>query len=242
MKNNRLAAITFGFTLMMGMTSAIAVPLYRGLTNPTQTPKEQGWTYLKTSLQTAPTAQATSSGTVLDSGSSQNYAGYFITAPFNLNRTDGYAISFSIKINSESHTKDNRSGFNVIVVSNKLSTETQPYAIELAFWENSAWAYNPDFSRAETVSINNKDTVRHFVLYVKGNSYQLFERVARSSKIASGAILQGSLRQYTGFTPPPGLPNPYTTPNLIFMGDETTSATANVSISNVFATEVKTIQ
>lgn len=231
-----IAAITVGLTLLMGAVSAHAVPLYQGLKTPNQTPDQQGWRYLKTPFPTAPSATATSNGTVLDSGNSRNYAGYFIQPPFNLDRTRGYAISFNIKINSESHSRDNRSGFNIIVVSNQLSSETQPYGIELAFWENSIWAYNPDFTRAENVSFNTKNAVHHFVLHIKDGQYQLFER------LSSGPILQGSLRQYTGYTPPAGFPNPYKTPNLVFMGDETTSATANVTISNVYATPTQTIR
>lgn len=236
-----LVAITTGLTLLVGTISATAVPLYQGLKTPNQTLDQQGWTYLHTSFSPAPSVTVSSSGTTLNSGNSQNYAGYFIQTsslkqPFNLDRTQGYAVSFNVKINSESHSKDNRSGFNLIVINNQLTNETQPYGIEIAFWENSIWAYNPDFSRAENVSFNTKDTVHHFVLYVKGSQYKLFERVSGSP------ILQGSLRQYTGYTPPRGYPNPYKTPNLIFMGDETTSATASATISNVYATPLQTIR
>ncbi len=231
-----LAALTVGLALLMGAISANAVPLYQGLKTPNQTPDQQGWRYLKTPFRTAPSATATTNGTVLDSGISKNYAGYFIQPPFNLDRTRGYAISFNIKINSEAHTKDNRAGFSVIVISNQLSTETQPYGLELGFWENKIFALNADASLGENISFNNKDTVRHFVLHIKGGQYQLFER------LASGPILQGSLRQYTGYTPPAGFPNPYTTPNLVFMGDDTTSGTAKVTISNVYATPTQTIR
>lgn len=231
-----LTALTVGLTLLMGTLSANAVPLYQGLKTPNQTPNQQGWRYLKTPFPTAPSATATSNGVVLDSGNSSNYAGYFIQPPFNLDRTRGYAISFNIKINSESHSRDERAGFSVIVVSNQISGETQPYALELGFWENRIFALNADASRGENISFNNKDTVRHFVLHIKDGRYQLFER------LANGPIMQGSLRQYTAYTPPRGFPNPYTTPNLVFMGDDTTSATANVTISNVYATPTRTIR
>lgn len=236
---NRLAAITFGFTLMMGVTSAIAVPLYQGLRNPTQTPKEQGWTYLGTRQQPAPTAQASTSGTVLDSGSPQNYAGYFIQSPLNLDRSgNGFAISFRVQINSETHNSNNRAGFSMIVVPNRLASEANsfPYAIELGFWTNSIWAQSAQFTRAESVSLDTTSAARDFVLYVQGNQYKLF------TKGSSTPILQGQLRQYTGFTPPPLFPNPYATPNLVFMGDDTTSATAKVTIGGVYASLAKQLR
>jgi len=231
---NLLAPITLGFTFLMGATAANAIPLYRGLKTPSETPSQQGWVYQNTPFPAAPTATPTSNGTILNSGNIQNYAGYFLNAPFNLDRTRGYTVSFSVQINSESHVKDNRAGFSLIVMSNQLDGETQPYGLELGFWEDSIWAQSADFARAENVAFNTKDTVHHFVLYVKGNQYKLFERNSYATP-----ILQGSLRQYTAFTPPPGFPNPYTTPNLIFMGDDTTSATANVTITRVYASPLR---
>lgn len=225
---NRLAAITFGFTLIMGMTSAIAVPLYQGLKNPTLTPKEQGWTYLGTRQQPAPTAQATSNGTVLDSGNIKNYAGYFIQAPFSLDRSgNGYALSFRLKINSESHVSDSRAGFSIIAMSAQAPGETQPYGVELGFWTDKIWALNQQAVRTETVSINTTVT-QDYLLYIQGNRYSLY------TKGSGTPILQGPLRQYTSYTPPPGFPNPYQTPNLIFMGDDTTSATGSATISAMY--------
>lgn len=227
-----LAAITLGFTLLMGATSASAIPLYRGLTTPSQTPKEQGWTYLFTPFPTAPSVTATTRGTILDSGATRNYAGYFLTSPSPVDRNTGYALSFGVQINSESHNSDNRAGFSIILVSNPLAGESQPYAIELGFWENSIWAQNVGFTRGENVSLNTQSAVKNYVLYIKDNQYKLYMQGSTTP------ILEGPLRQYTGFEPPAGFPNPYTTPNLIFMGDDTTSATANITLSRVYASPV----
>lgn len=235
---NFLAAIAVGSSLLVGAMSANAVPLYRGQITPNQTPDQQGWTYLKTPFPTAPTATATSSGTVLDSGATRNYAGYFFQtsssqqAPFELDRSgNGYALSFKVKINSESHTRDNRAGFSLITISKQLPGETQPFGIEMGFWTDSIWVLNADATRGETVSINTQ-VARNYLLYIQGNQYKLFIEGSKT------AILQGSLRQYTEYTPPAGFPNPYTTPNLIFMGDDTTSATANVTITQMYAAPV----
>jgi hypothetical protein len=231
-----LAAITVGCTLLLEATSASAIPLYRSLTIPSPTPDQQGWRYLKTPYPTAPSATATTTGgTILNSGNSRNYAGYFIQSPFMLERNAGYTVSFSVQINSESHSRDDRAGFSIIVTSNRQTTETQPFALELGFWTNSIWAYNANATRGESVSFNTQSAVTDYMLSIKGDRYWLF------TKGSVTPILQGSLRQYTSYTPPPGFPNPYTTPNLIFMGDDTTSATAQVTIRRVYASPVSLI-
>ena len=43
-------------------------------------------------------------------------------------------------------------------------------------------------------------------------------------------ILSGPVRDYTAFT---GFPDPYTTPNFIFFGDDTTSASASMNLRRV---------
>lgn len=213
--------------LVLSPASASAVTLYNGLSLPSQTPAQQGWVYQGTAIATVPTATATTNGTVLNSGNRTNYAGYFRQAVNVLNRTTGYSIQFSVKVNSESHSNNNRAGFNIIVVSDALVGETQPYGIELGFWTNSIWAQNVGFTRGENVAFNTRSAVNTYTLTVQNLNYKLY------ANGSSQPILQGSLRQYTGFTPPPGYANPYTTPNLLFMGDDTTSATSNVTITRV---------
>ncbi|HEY9623697.1 MAG TPA: hypothetical protein V6C78_25290 [Crinalium sp.] len=214
-------------SLVSSSTSASAVTLYNGLSLPNQTPAQQGWLYQGTSVSTAPSATATTSGTILNTGNRTNYSGYFKSSPNALNRSTGYSIQFGVRISSESHSNNNRAGFSLIVMSASAAGETQPYGIELGFWTNSIWAQNVGFTRGENAAFNTQSTVNTYTLSVQGLNYKLY--VNGSSK----PILQGALRQYTGFTPPLGYPNPYTTPNLIFMGDDTTSATAIVIITRV---------
>jgi len=226
-----LAAISVGFTLLMGATAAYADQLYNGLSLPSQTPDQQGWTYLKTAYPTVPSAQATAGGTILNTGTSKNYAGYFKQSPVPLDRDKGYSISFSVKINSESHSSSNRAGFSIIATSNPSGTETQPYSLELGFWQNSIWAQNVGFTKGESVSFNTQSAVNNYELRIQGTQYQLFVNGSAQP------ILKGSLRKYN-YTPPPGFINPYTTPSLIFMGDDTTSATAKVTLTKVYATPI----
>lgn len=230
MMKKSIATIGLGFTFLLGATAANAVTIYDGLSTPSQTPAQQGWLYQYTTFPPAPTATATTGGTILNTGNTSNYAGYFKQSPVVLDRNAGYTVSFSVKISSESHTSNDRSGFSIIVVSNKLTGETQPYGIELDFWQDRVWAQDAALKHSETALLDTKSTVNNYSLYVKGNQYQLFVNGS------TNPILTGYLRQYTGYTPPPGYQNPYTTPNLIFLGDNTTSATSAVTITKVYVT------
>ncbi|MBD2742976.1 hypothetical protein [Coleofasciculus sp. FACHB-1120] len=228
-----LAVLTVGFTLLMGANSTNAVPLYDGVSEPNETLDQQGWQYLEDAVKSpAPTATPTSEGTLLDTGNRKNKAGYFKVSPVLLDRSSGYAISFSVKISSETHTNDNRAGFSLIVMSDSVAGETQPYGLELGFWKNGVWAQNVGFTQGEKVTFNVQKTMNNYVLYVKDNQYQLFINGS------TFPILQGELRQYTGFTPPAGYSNPYETSNLIFLGDNTVYAKANVTIKSVSASPV----
>lgn len=228
-----LATIAAGLTFLVGATTANANPtiIYNGLSG--QTPGQQGWLYRAGSdkppyIVSAPLPVQTPSniGTTLDSGNNNNVAGYFLNSPTPLDREKGYTLRFKVQVNSESHISENRAGFSVLVVNKRLPGETQPYALELGFWQNNIWAYNLGFTRGENVNFNTT-AMQTYVLYVKGTNYWLFLANSRTP------ILKGQLRQYTGFNPPLGLPNPYTTPNLIFFGDDTSSATSKFTLGLV---------
>jgi hypothetical protein len=218
-----LAAIAVGFTLLMGATSASAVPLYDGSLG--QTADLQGWSYLGTI--SPPALSSTTNALSLDTDDISNYGGYFRLAPFQLDRTPGYTISFSLKIDPENLSNNNY--VSLIVMSDALPGETQPYGIELNFGENSIWAQNKNFTAGEKVAVKGTAATKSYVLKVQGNQYQLL-----TSNLAP-PILQGSLRKYPGFTPIPGFINPYTTPNMIFIGDKTPLATSKVAFTRVSA-------
>ena len=144
-----------------------------------------------------------------------------------LDRTNGFSLSFDVKINSESHTDANRAGFSVIVV-----TSDNTKAIELGFWANEIWAQNDGtagtnlFTKGEGVT-RATTTQTSYDLQIKGDTYTL---------LAGGtAILTGKLRNYTAFdSTGAGLPyDPYERTNFIFLGDNTSSAQANVDIARV---------
>jgi hypothetical protein len=168
--------------------------------------------------------------TILDTtiSGSEMYAGWLSNAGSTtgfplLDRVTGFQVNFSIQIEHESHTNHNRAGFSVILLSQDAR------GVELAFWENEIWVQNDDttgglFTHGEAVAFNTAGLV-NYQLTITGDTYTLN---------ANGApILAGPLRDYGKFE---GFPDPYQTPNFLFMGDNTTSAQARIWLSYISVT------
>ncbi|AFY32911.1 DUF4347 domain-containing protein [Calothrix sp. PCC 7507] len=166
-----------------------------------------------------------------------------------LDRNQGFTLSFDLKINTESHSSDDngdgiqdRAGFSVIVV-----TSDNTKAIELGFWGDEIWAQNDGpntatgpsktlftHSATERVSYDTKSALTRYDLKIQGDTYYLFAAGGTTP------ILTGSLRNYTAFdhtkAGPGGtsLPyDPYERTNFVFLGDNTTSAQADVNLQRV---------
>ena len=196
---------------------ATPIVLYDGALG-TGTPDTQGFFYL---TQPPTTVQATQTFTtpitILDTTPQRtDFAGYFakpgLYAP--LDRVRGYQVRFTAQVVAESHVSNDRAGFSLLV------TSSDKRGIELGFWENEVWAQeggsSQPFTHAEGAVFTTTAGLIEYRLGVLGNSYTL---------AANGVtILSGPLRDYT-LAPAPPLPiNPYTTANLIFLGDDTSSA------------------
>jgi hypothetical protein len=123
-----------------------------------------------------------------------------------LRRSDGFELTFRTSLLSESHSNANRAGYSVILLAQDVR------GIELGFWQNEIWAQNPDFTHAEGVSIDTT-IARDYRLQVIGEEYRLFE--------GTTSLLSGALRTYTSPT------LPYTLPNYVYFGDNTTSASGS---------------
>ena len=192
------------------------------------TPDSQQFTYIDASFGAAGNT-ASGGVTTLDTTSANGIsAGYFRNYPADsgwptLSRATGYTIKFSAQLVSESHANNNRAGFSVIALSSDLQ------GIEIGFWEDEIWAQHDDttgslFTHAEgvipTSSITN--TLVPYELTILGDRYSL--------SISHTEVLTGPLRDYTAFA---GFPDVYESPNFIFLGDNTTSAQAEVQISTV---------
>ncbi|MGD1932183.1 MAG: beta strand repeat-containing protein [Leptolyngbyaceae cyanobacterium] len=147
-----------------------------------------------------------------------------------LDSTAGYTLSFNAQVVSEVvETGRPRAGFSILVVSQDTSK-----AVELAFQEGQIFAqtlqdFGPPLNNqfvASTTDVVTFDTTKEvqYSLAVQGNSYTLS---------ANGtAILTGTLQDYTAGNTN-GAPNPYTTSNFIFLGDNTTSARGEFRLNQI---------
>lgn len=197
-------------------------------------PEDQGWWYLSNPLDAESKESMQKEEFVrLDSTPvRQEKAGYFSEDPISadlfrhpglpkLDRQTGFTVGFQVKVVAEQHVRDDRAGFSVIVVCEDLR------AIELGFWEADVWAQADDGkpifqdSRAETASFDTSGSVVEYELLISGDDYEL-----RSGETA---ILDGSLRDYRAFG---GFP--YDVPGFLFLGDNTTSAKADLELAQVW--------
>jgi hypothetical protein len=186
--------------------------------------------------------------------SNYNASGQLINAATfpNLDRAQGYLVSFALKVNEAINTDfgsdknldglPDRSGFNVI----SISSDGQ-YGIELGFEAGRIWAQEdgtrqvdpslePDptdantsdrtlFTQAEGVNFATNSRLVNYDLLVQGHAYTLY---------ADGtAILSGRLRDYTALE---GFLDPYERPNFLFFGDNTPSAQGRVDIGDITVT------
>lgn len=199
--------------------------LYEGWRE-TGAPNTQSLAYITLPFVNPKSAQSFADGvTTLDTTADQSEsAGYFSTSRKGLDRAAGYGVRFSVQVAQESHIRADRAGFSVLVLSNQDVSGT--LGIELGFWTDEIWAQeggaSPDlFTHAEGVAFD-ATAMHDYDLMVLAEQYALY---------ADGAlILTGALRDYAAFE---GQPNPYATPDLIFLGDDTGSAATVAKIAAV---------
>lgn len=182
------------------------------------TPAAQGWVYLTNPLLGAAATQSAGNGTTtLDTmARTADSAGYFSGALAGvgaLNRMAGYTVTLRLRLLQEMHLNDNRAGFSLLVLGDDAR------GIELGFWGGEIWAQNQGFSHGEGAAFNTGAGLVDYALTALGNSYRL---------TADGnTVLSGALRDYSAFGAP------YNVNNLVFMGDNTSSAAAGVQIARL---------
>lgn len=191
-------------------------------------PTNQNWHYLTNPTTGSLATQSVSGGILtLDTTSRRSdAAGYFaILHPLvgELDRHQGFTIRFDAQILAETHASIHRAGFSFIV------TTSDALGLELGFWADRIWAQDdsPLFTQAEGVSYAVDTALTRYDLQIQGAGYTLFADAS--------PILVGALRDYSTF----GLP--YTMPNFLFFGDNTSSAKATVQISRVELTSAPEI-
>jgi hypothetical protein len=99
--------------------------------------------------------------------------------------------------------------------------------IELGFWTDRIWAQeggsgNTLFTQAEYAPFDTQSARMPYALAVQGDIYMLSSN--------GTPILSGKLRDYTAFN---DFPDFYKTPNLIFVGDDTRTASAAIGLAYV---------
>ncbi|MCJ8280678.1 MAG: hypothetical protein MJK14_12460 [Rivularia sp. ALOHA_DT_140] len=163
----------------------------------------------------------------------------------------GYTLSFNLQVLSEDHTsygdndkngdgKADTAGFNVTL----LSRDRQ--GIELGFWENRIWVKQDEFSSRGSQYIDGKSPDSTLFTHVEGVDFDTTKSVDYDLKIFgynytlyadNKSILSGRLRDYSKYRPTTypekNLPNPYVKSNLIFLGDNSLYAGADVKIGDI---------
>ena len=150
--------------------------------------------------------------------------GYARTEPL-LRSDPGFRIDFTAKVESETHGNNNRAGFSMIV------TDQNKHGIELGFWTDHVWAQNfqlingtvPTFTHGTDATFVTTD-MTDYSLTVVGGHYTLR---AGGTQLFNGDTI---------FYDAPGLLGsdvPYRTPNVLFFGDDTTSAAAKFDLKSV---------
>lgn len=183
-------------------------------------PSAQGWFFITDPFTGALSTQTPFAGwTTLDTRTqrteSAGYPSFGHPGVGTLDRNLGFTLSFDIKLLAETHVSANRAGFSIIAIANDLK------GVEVSFWQNQIWVQNdsPLFTHGESITFDTRAAFIEYDLSFLGNNYQL---------TANGnTILSGSLRDYSSF----GFP--YSVPNFVFMGDNTSSASAAVQIARV---------
>ena len=215
-----VATLTVLTCATLTVDTASATVLYDGALG--TLPSDQGFVYQNLPGGIVPVA--TGGSTNLDSTpfGNANLAGFFRTSPIPLDRASGYMLRFSVEILSESHSNSERAGFSVIAVGSDVAPGVSS-SVEIGFQNDRVFTQNDvplfgnpaaDESTFDPVGVGFVD----YDLVVFGSGYQLFAD--------SALILGGSLRDYTAFA---GLLDPYEVPNFVFLGDDTSSAQANVN-------------
>jgi hypothetical protein len=213
-----VAATILGMLLLPDTppVAAATITLYAGALG--GTPDTQGFSYLTDPLFSAQATQSFANGatTLTTTLQISDKAGYFSNSSSipQLDRAAGYTVRFTTQILEETHNNNNRAGFSVIVLSSDLK------GIELGFWEDQVWAQAdlPRFTHAESTALDTTTGLIAYELRILGNSYTL---------TGGGASLSGPLRDYSAEG------QPYTFTNFLFLGDDTSSASARIRLAKV---------
>lgn len=181
-------------------------------------PNAQGWAY----ASFPSTTQSATGGTLNFStaASAATQAGY-ARADQSLDTVAGFDLDLvQLTVLSESHDNADRAGFSVIAVG---SDPTR--SLELAFWSGEVWAYaftSGAFVHGAGLALDTT-VARDYTLRVRNNQWSL--RVDGAATSLGGALVD--------YTPAALFIDPYEIPNFLFLGDDTGSAAAAITLKAV---------
>ena len=155
--------------------------------------------------------------------------GFTTTTPVNpafpaLNAANGFTLSFTMQLVSESHTNNDRAGFSVLLLGSDKK------GIEIGFQSGGVFSQSTAFTQAETnfgpTLPSLLASLTAYDLRIQGSTYTLLT--------GNTTLLTGAVRDYTGAA---GFGSEvYRTSNFVFLGDDTTSAGANINLARVSIT------
>ncbi|MEJ0089212.1 MAG: hypothetical protein WDM80_05620 [Limisphaerales bacterium] len=177
-------------------------------------PSSQGWSYV---VLGGTQTLTNNNAVVLNTSANNNFQAGYSRVTGRLNRTNGFTLLFTSQIIAEAHANNDRAGFSVIVLTDDKR------GLELAFWTNNIFAQSdsPLFTHGEETNFPTTNLV-DYALTFHATNYIL--------SVNGTNILSGPIRDYTAFS---GFPNPYTSTNFLFFGDDTTSAGGTVVLKNI---------
>jgi hypothetical protein len=149
-----------------------------------------------------------------------------------LDNNAGYTLSFTIDINAQTNSKSNRAGFSAIVLGSDKK------GIEIGFRNSDIFALNADIKTVagadSLFSLGEHTTTDLSGLLSSPNTYDLtISGSGYTLKNGSTLLLSGLLRDYSPYAIQGTFTQVYDTANFMFLGDDTTSAAAEVDIQNI---------
>lgn len=210
--------------LAFALAPATATTLYDASAG--SLPAAQGWSTLAIG---AAANQAITVGTPptysLDTtGVGVSYYGNAMLSPMTFDTAAGFDLSFGLKVVSETHDSNNRAGYSVVLVG---ADPTK--AVEISFWAGNIWvpdydANHPDrFVHGIDVAFDTS-SLHTYVLSVRDHQYTI--------STGGSTLLAGTLHDYTAGGPP------YTTPNFVFFGDNSSRGRSITELAFVSLTPV----
>ena len=189
-------------------------------------PGPQGWSALSNGL---PGTEVISAGHyLLDStgaGVSSYGRGRVNATPLDTNA--GFTLTFDLRVLSESHSSANRAGFSILMVGSDPT-----HALELAFWTNEVFTYDyvaadaDKFVHGAGALLDTTASFQQYTLTVQNQNYVL------SAGAGAATLITGALKDYTGEG------SPYTLPNFLFFGDDTSRGTASIELGPIVLSAV----